>query len=317
MATFTTSNAVGEKESLADIIYRLDTSETPIFSSAEKITTNGVFYEWQVQELAAAATHNHVNEGADATFATPTATSRLGNYHQISVKDFAISGTLESVDKAGRERESAYQKVLKSLELRRDIEKSVGDTNVARSASDPRKSASLITWMTNVSKPSDMGHGTGDGTDTADLTGTARALTLAQIESANQEAWEDGGNPQILVCSATNKANISNLSAAGTNLVTNQVNATAGTAPSFVGAVSVFLTDFGELQLTPSRFLSNDKLFIIDPDYVSIGTLNGRNFAESELSKTGDADKTQIVTEFTLVVKSPKAHAAVFGLNGS
>ena len=171
--------------------------------------------------------------------------------------------------------------------------------------------------MTNVSKPSDMGHGTGDGTDTADLTGTARALTLAQIESANQEAWEDGGNPQILVCSATNKANISNLSAAGTNLVTNQVNATAGTAPSFVGAVSVFLTDFGELQLTPSRFLSNDKLFIIDPDYVSIGTLNGRNFAESELSKTGDADKTQIVTEFTLVVKSPKAHAAVFGLNGS
>ena len=317
MATFTTSNAVGEKESLADIIYRLDTSETPIFSSADKITTNGVFSEWQVQELAAAATDNHVNEGADATFATPTATSRLGNYHQISVKDFAISGTLESVDKAGRERESAYQKVLKSLELRRDIEKSVGDTNVARSASDPRKSASLITWMTNVSKPSDMGHGTGDGTDTADLTGTARALTLAQIESANQEAWEDGGNPQILVCSATNKANISNLSAAGTNLVTNQVNATAGTAPSFVGAVSVFLTDFGELQLTPSRFLSNDKLFIIDPDYVSIGTLNGRNFAESELSKTGDADKTQIVTEFTLVVKSPKAHAAVFGLNGS
>ena len=317
MATFTTSNAVGEKESLADIIYRLDTSETPIFSSAEKITTNGVFYEWQVQELAAAATDNHVNEGADATFATPTATSRLGNYHQISVKDFAISGTLESVDKAGRERESAYQKIIKSLELRRDIEKSIGGTNVARSASDPRKSASLITWMTNVSKPSDMGHGTGDGTDTADLTGTARALTLAQIESANQEAWEDGGNPQILVCSATNKANISNLSAAGTNLVTNQVNATAGTAPSFVGAVSVFLTDFGELQLTPSRFLSNDKLFIIDPDYVSIGTLNGRNFAESELSKTGDADKTQIVTEFTLVVKSPKAHAAVFGLNGS
>jgi len=317
MATFTTSNAVGEKESLADIIYRLDTSETPIFSAADKITTSGVFYEWQVQELAAAATDNHVNEGADASFATPTATSRLGNYHQISVKDFAISGTLESVDKAGRERESAYQKVLKSLELRRDIEKSVGDTNVARSASDPRKSASLITWMTNVSVPSDMGAATGDGTDTADVTGTARALTLAQIEAANQAAWEDGGNPQILVCSATNKANISNLSAAGTNLVTNQVNTTAGTAPSFVGAVSVFLTDFGELQLTPSRFMSNDKLFMIDPDYVCIGTLNGRNFAESELSKTGDADKTQIVTEFTLVVKSPKAHAAVFGLNGS
>ena len=317
MATFTTTNAVGEREQLADIIYRLDTSETPIFSAVDKITTNGVFYEWQVQELAAAATDNHVNEGADASFATPTATSRLGNYHQISVKDFAISGTLESVDKAGRERESAYQTVLKGLELRRDIEKSVGDTNVARSSSDPRKSASLLTWITNISAPSDMGAATGDGTDTADVTGTARALTLAQIEAANQAAWEDGGSPKILVCSATNKANISNLSAAGTNLVTNQVNATAGTAPSFVGAVSVFLTDFGELQLTPSRFMSNDKLFVIDPEYVCIGTLNGRNFAESELSKTGDAEKTQIVTEYTLVVKAPKAHGAVIGLNGS
>ena len=189
MATFTTSNAVGEREQLADIIYRLDTSETPIFSAVEKITTNGVFYEWQVQELASAATDNHVNEGADASFATPTATSRLGNYHQISVKDFAISGTLESVDKAGRERESADQTVLKGLELRRDIEKSVGDTNVARSASDPRKSASLLTWITNISAPSDMGAATGDGTDTADVTGTARALTLAQIEAANQAAW--------------------------------------------------------------------------------------------------------------------------------
>ena len=317
MATFTTSNAVGEREQLADIIYRLDTSDTPIFSAVEKITTNGVFYEWQVQELPAAATDKHVNEVADASFATPTATSRLGNYHQISVKDFAISGTLESVDKAGRERESAYQTVLKGLELRRDIEKSVGDTNVARSASDPRKSASLLTWITNISAPSDMGAATGDGTDTADVTGTARALTLAQIEAANQAAWEDGGSPKILVCSATNKANISNLSAAGTNLVTNQVNATAGTAPSFVGAVSVCLPDFGELQLTPSRFMSNDKLFVIDPEYVSIGTLNGRNFAESELSKTGDAEKTQIVTEYTLVVKAPKAHGAVIGLNGS
>lgn len=317
MATFTTSNAVGEREALADIIYRLDTSETPIFSAVDKITTNGVFYEWQVQELAAAATDNHVNEGADATFATPTATSRLGNYHQISVKDFAISGTLESVDKAGRERESAYQQVLKGLELRRDIEKSIGDTNVARSASDPRKSASLLTWMTNGDKPSDMAFATGDGSDTADVTGTAHALTLARIEDSTQAAWEDGGSPKLLVCSATNKANISDLSQSGTNLVTNQVNATAGTAPSFVGAVSVLLTDFGELQLVPSRFISNDKIFIIDPEYVCLGTLNGRNFAQAELSKTGDADKTQIVTEWTLVVKAPKAHAAVFGLNGS
>tara|TARA_R100001015_G_C4578413_1_gene135316 strand:- start:698 stop:856 length:159 start_codon:yes stop_codon:yes gene_type:complete len=50
---------------------------------------------------------------ADASFATPTATTRLTNNTQISVKDFQISGTLEAVDKAGRDKETAYQKVLK------------------------------------------------------------------------------------------------------------------------------------------------------------------------------------------------------------
>jgi hypothetical protein len=318
MAIYKTSDAVGERESLADIIYRLDTTECPIFSAVDKITTNGVFYEWQTQELAAAATDNHVNEGADASLTNPTPTVRLGNYHQISVKDYSISGTLDSVDKAGRERETAYIKVLKSLELRRDIEKSIGDTNVARSGSDPRKSASLLTWMSNGDKPSDMGFAANsNGTAAADVTGTAAALTLAKIDNAKQQSWEDGGNASLLVCSATNKANISDLSQAGTNLVTNQVNTSKGTAPTFVGAVSVILTDFGELQLTPSRFISNDKLFMIDPEYVCLGTINGRNFAESDLAKTGDANKTQIVTEWTLAVKAPKAHAVVFGLNGS
>jgi len=112
MATFTTTLAVGEKEQLADVIYRIDPDETPIFSALKKETSNGIFTEWQVQELAAASGTNYVNEGADASIGTPTATTRLGNYHQISVKSFATSGTLDAVDTAGREREHNYQKVL-------------------------------------------------------------------------------------------------------------------------------------------------------------------------------------------------------------
>ena len=161
MATFTTSLAVGEREQLADVIYRIDPDETPIFSALKKETSNGIFTEWQVQELAAAA-NNAVNEGADASFATPTATTRLGNYHQISVKAVAVSGTLDSVDKAGRDKEMAYQKVLKSLELRRDIEKSIGDTDQARSGSDPRKSAGLTSWITNGSVGASGAFATGD-----------------------------------------------------------------------------------------------------------------------------------------------------------
>ena len=101
MATHTTQTAVGEREDLADVIYRIDPNETPIFSALKKETSNGIFTEWQVQELAAASGTNYVNEGANATFATPTATSRLGNYHQISAQAASVSNTLDVVDKAG------------------------------------------------------------------------------------------------------------------------------------------------------------------------------------------------------------------------
>jgi len=315
MATHTTQTAVGEREDLADVIYRIDPDETPIFSALKKETSNGIFTEWQVQELAAASATNYVNEGANATFATPTATVRFGNYHQISVKDVAVSGTLEAVDKAGRDREMAYQRVLKSLELRRDIEKAIGDTDVARDASDPRKSASLTCWMTNGSVGSGGSFATGDGTDTI-TGGTDRALTLALIEDGMQDAWTDGGSPKMLVGSAQNRANFSDLSATG-NLVSNDVNMTQAKATTYVGSTSVYLTDFGTLDVAPSRFMGNDRMFLIDPDFASLCTLSGRNFAEKDIAATGDAEKMQLITEWSLKVQAPKAHAVIYDLDGS
>jgi hypothetical protein len=223
---------------------------------------------------------------------------------------------LDAVDTAGREREHNYQKVLKALELRRDIEKMIGDTDVARSASDPRKSASLSCWMTNGSVGAGSGaFATGDGSD-AITNGDDRALTLALIEDAQQDAYVDGGNPRLMIMSPTNKANFSDLSASG-NLVSNDVNMTAAKEVTYVGSTSVFLGDFGTIEATPSRQLSNDRIFLIDPDFVSICTLNGRNFLEEDLAKVGDASESHIVTEWALKPTAPKAHAAIFDLSGS
>ena len=316
MATHTTVTAAGERETLADIIYKVDSDETPIFSSIDKETSNGIFTEWQVQELAAASTSNFVAEGADMADSGVTATSRLGNYHQISQKGYIISNTLDAVDKAGRDREVAYARVLKGLELRRDIEKMIGDTDVARASGATRKSASLTTWITNGSVGASGAFATGDGTDTP-TGGTDRALTLALIDDAMQDAWTDGGAPSMAVMSASNRANVSDLTQSGTNLVTNQVNMTEGKAPSFVGSTAVYLTDFGSLDITPSRFMGNDRLFVIDPAYVSLSTLTGRNFSENDIANTGDAEKTQIICEWALKVKAPKAHGMILDLSGS
>tara|TARA_R100000406_G_scaffold63860_1_gene44753 strand:- start:1273 stop:2220 length:948 start_codon:yes stop_codon:yes gene_type:complete len=315
MTVYKTSAAIGEREDLANVIYRIDPSEVPFFSNVKKETCSSIFTEWQTQELAAASSTNYVNEGASISTAAATPTVRLGNYCQISVKSFATSGTLDAVDVAGREREHQYQKLLKGIELRRDIEKAITDTDVARSSSDPRKSASLTTWMTNGSVGASGAFSSGDGTDTL-TNGTDRALTLALIEDGMQDAWTDGGNPSMMLCSATNRANFSDLSASG-NLVSNDVNMTAAKEVAYVGSTSVFLTDFGTVNATPSRYMSNDKLFLLDPEFASLCTLNGRNFLEKDMGDTGDNQQTMIITEWALKVQAPKAHALVADLSGS
>ena len=169
--------------------------------------------------------------------------------------------------------------------------------------------------MTNGSVGSGGSFATGDGTDTI-TGGTDRALTLALIEDGMQDAWTDGGSPKMLIGSAQNRANFSDLSATG-NLVSNDVNMTAAKATTYVGSTSVYLTDFGTLDVAPSRFMGNDRMFLIDPDFASLCTLSGRNFAEKDIAATGDAEKMQLITEWSLKVQAPKAHAVIYDLDGS
>jgi hypothetical protein len=315
MAQFTTANAVGEREDLSDVITRIDPDETPIFSALRKETGNGVFVEWQVQELAAAVATNYQNEGADASYATPTATTRLGNYMQISQKDAQVSGTLDAVDKAGRDAEVAYQKVLKGLELRRDIEKYL-NSDTARSASDPRKAGTLSSWITNVSIASDetaFNAGVGTGTHVPAMDGTNRTMTLAMIDAAMQAAYTDGGQPNMLVVSPAKKASFSDLNSG--SVATNQINYTAPREAAIVGSVSLYLSDYGQLDVVIDRFASDDRVYLLDSDYASICTLPNRNFTVDDLAKTGDSEKFQIITEFTLKVSAPKAHGAVYNLS--
>jgi hypothetical protein len=65
---------------------------------------------------------NALVEGADATDASVTPTTRIGNYTQIVGKTIRVSGTLEAVDKAGRKSEKAYNMAKAAAEMKRDIE---------------------------------------------------------------------------------------------------------------------------------------------------------------------------------------------------
>src|SRR5215467_12887710 len=130
-STFTTYSAVGNREDLSDVIYRIDAADTPFMSAIEHEKATAVAHEWQTQSLAAVDTSNAVLEGDDATTDAATPTVRLGNICQISDKVARVTGTQQVVDHAARDGELAYQEMLKGLELKRDMEAILCGTNQA------------------------------------------------------------------------------------------------------------------------------------------------------------------------------------------
>jgi len=126
--TLISNNAVGNRESLHNIIGILNKDETPFVSTISSGTADATYEEWQLDALGNADTNNSNLEGDDTTAAAITPTTRVGNRTQILKKPFTISNTQEAVKKANQERQLALksdtEKLLKmAVELKAYVDK--------------------------------------------------------------------------------------------------------------------------------------------------------------------------------------------------
>lgn len=311
--TFDTFNAKGIRESLSNVIYNISPEETPFMSNIGRESVKNTFFEWQTDSLAAASTTNAQIEGDDvSSYDSTAATVRLGNYTQVSRKTLILSGTLESVDKAGRRSELAYQLAKRSAELKRDME-SIMLTNQAASGGSAgvstaiRKTGSLLAFLkTNT----DKGTGGADpsyttqpnATRTDSLAADQRTFTEAILKSVIQKVWTAGGTPKVLMVGPVNKQRVSGF--AGIAEIRREVT---GNKPGvIIGAADVYVSDFGAVSVVPNRFQRERDAFVLDPEYASVCYL--RPFQTVELAKTGDAEKRMIVVEWGLKVNTEAAH---------
>ena len=131
--TVTTVSAIGNREDLADIIYDISPTDTPFLSDMAKNRASAVYHEWQTDALDPAGANRQI-EGDDTTANTFSATTRVGNYLQISSKAISVSGTQRAVDSAGRADEYSYQLAKRGREIKRDMEYAL-TRNQASSAS--------------------------------------------------------------------------------------------------------------------------------------------------------------------------------------
>jgi hypothetical protein len=309
-STFVTYQAVGNREDLSDMIYRIDPVDTPFMSGAEKEKATAVNHEWQTQALAPADNTNAQLEGDDPNPNVTTPTVRLGNECQISYKVARVSGTQQAVDHAGRDNELAYQEMLKGLELKRDLETILVGTNQAKvtgNTTTPRKTASVLSWIvSNTSKNATGGadpavaDGTGTRTDAAQI-----AFTEARLKTVLSAIWISGGKPGTIMTGAFNKQVFSTFTGRSTAIEDAK-------SKKIVASVDAYESDFGKLKVVANRFQRPRDVLILEMDKWAVAYLNGRNMISIPLAKTGDSERRQILAEYALVARNEKSSGGVF-----
>lgn len=315
--TTQTYDSAGLREDLEDVIWDLFPNDTWALTNLDKVDAQATFHEWQLDSLDAATLNRQV-EGNDASFITVAAPTRVGNYCQISSKYFLISGTLEAVKKAGRKSEVARQAMKKMRELKRDMEKALVGNQGSSAGGDTttRSCGGMESWIATT----DNGGNGVRATTTASAStaafasnvvsaptdgSTTGALGITQFNNALQEAWTDGGDPRIILCGTTQKTAIDGF----TSIATRMVDIDRKAQAVIHNAANVFVSDYGTHTVLLHRYMRTSVVLCLDPDYWAVAFL--RRPKMEELAKTGDGEKRQIISEFTLVARNPNASSKV------
>jgi len=328
--TFETYDAVGNREELADTIYNQTPEETPFLSLIGRKSIKSVHPEWQIDTLASPDTANNQPEGNDWSYDAVTATSRVGNYAQISDKTVIVSRTQDVTDKAGRKSELAYQVAKKGSELKIDMEVILLSNQASLAGSGNgatnRKLGGFRAWIATNDDLGATGSSGGFNSSTsvvdAATNGTQRAFTKAIMDSVILSTYNAGGSPNTIMVSPYVKTVFSRF-LDDADVVPLRKEQGKGQA-TLVAAADAYLSDFGLMTVVPNRQMARAgatiarNAFFIDPKMVNVGIFDDIQLHKP--AKTGDAEKRVLNVEYTLVVKNEAAHgvaADLYGLTAS
>lgn len=300
------------REDIQDALTSVSPTDTIFMSTIGTRNVDNTYFEWAEVDLAAADGSNRVIEG-EAAPGNDAGTNavRKGNYTQISDKVVEVSSTANQVNGVGDAQTVAEQVAYKLKELKRDMETMLM-ANVAASAGasgTARQTAGLPAFLTtNANRGTGGADGTTSGSgaagypDAAATDGTTRAITETLLKSVIADCWDAGAEPSVVMCGSGAKQTISAFTGNATRYKEaedSKLNA----------AIDVYISDFGELQIVPSRFQRSRDVFVLDPNYASVAYL--QTAKQEPLAKTGHSERRLISVEYGLQISSEKAHGII------
>jgi hypothetical protein len=256
---FDTYSATADREDLSNIIYNISPMQTPFMSSIGTRNVKNVVFDWQTEVLPTPSSSGEL-EGFELSRSAAQATVRESNVCMISKRDATVSGSQEVSDAAGKRSEMAHQLALMAKALKRDMEEALcqNGAKTTGNATTARVTGGFESWVeTNVSRGSG---GSGAGNGAAPVDGTQRALTEDLLKDVLQLSFENGGEPSLAICGPHNKQIISGFT--GRSQARQMIDANTVEA-----SVSIYSSDFGELQIVPSNRSREKSLLLVDPEY--------------------------------------------------
>jgi len=299
--TFTTDDQVGVRESISDIIVKVDPVTTPLYSNLRKTRAKSPLHEFQSWTSSEAPPVNIdyklEGEQPDRNIAEPNLL--LNNPTSILSKDYLVSGTLAAVDVAGRPNEMAWQRTVRALDLRAQVESALLADNIKVLTDSPRENAGL---------PNYADGGNGSALNTI----LTPAHTPDALETSMQLLKGKGVVGRTVLMLPANKS-VFSATAATASAKNVEAAFTSRMPPLWFGAVSVYLTDLGVVQMVVDRYLDEtlDASFVFDDKHLAVAEVPGRAFVEKPLGQVGDALQRLLVWEGTLEAGSPSSIATM------
>ena len=317
MATnFTTSNQLSQREDLANWISNISRDLTPFKASIGTSKCTATTHEWSTDTLQTAGLQAAAEGSAYAVSTSPVIV-RLNNITQIFTKGIEISGTLETVDKAGRKSEFKYQSEKRGKEIMRDIEATLVSkqlrTASASATGNIQLAARLMGSYESYVGVCQEAAGTlqsnataGTGASVWNATGTGAAFTLDDINEVLREInGVTSAAPSIVMMSTAQKVNFSNL----INTSSMNTRRNIDEKGKLRQSVDLYESDFGDVELVHNYLMGNTEIFVYDPSTMSMNTLRPLHFRN--IAEDGDSLRSYLVQELTFEAKTPTGNAVI------
>jgi hypothetical protein len=307
-------NAAGQPLDLMEIITNIAPADTPAYSrfgNAKAVQTN---HEWTKDTLQEPE-DNAQAEGAETANFVGSEVAKAGNRTQIMKKAVMVTGTSQAVKQAGLSSQYNYQLALRMKEIKKDAEYAILANQVETSvgAAAARKMRGLSAWLTTNFFGGAGAAAAAPGPAGAPATpGTPRALDHGLIADAMQAAYEQGGNPSLLMAAPSVRRAVTRV------LKTVNLQNEDAKDKHSTDTIRVYESDFGTLTVAANRVqakvpYAKDALFLLDVQYFT--TAFRRGFKEEKLALTGDSMKGHIIGEFTLEARAEESSAMIADLD--